>query len=115
MSNHSAILPTLCIAPAQVIRGQGVLTTVGNAIAHLGQRPLLVGGDRTLAMVYPLLQPAIQAHQLHATQASYQPDCSEATLETLRQRVQTHQADVIIGIGGGKALDTSKLLAHQCG
>ena len=115
MSNHSAILPTLCIAPAQVIRGQGVLMTVGNAIARLGQRPLLVGGDRTLAMVYPLLQPAIQAHQLHATQASYQPDCSEATLETLRQRVQTHQADVIIGIGGGKALDTSKLLAHQCG
>ncbi len=115
MSNHSAILPTLCIAPAQVIRGQGVLMTVGAAIARLGQRPLLVGGDRTLAMVYPLLQPAIQAHQLHATQASYHPDCSEATLETLRQMVQTHQADLIIGIGGGKALDTSKLLAHQCG
>ncbi|MEX0267921.1 iron-containing alcohol dehydrogenase family protein [Leptolyngbyaceae cyanobacterium UHCC 1019] len=115
MSNHSAILPTLCVSPAQVIRGQGVLATVGSAIAHLGQRPLLVGGDRTLAKVYPLLQPAFKQHRLNATQASYHPDCSEATLAILRQAVQSHQADVIIGVGGGKALDTAKLLAHQCG
>lgn len=115
MSNHSAILPILCVSPAQVIRGQGVLATVGSAIAQLGQRPLLVGGDRSLARVDPLLQPAFKEHRLDATQASYHPDCSEATLAILRQAAQTHRADVIIGVGGGKALDTAKLLAHQCG
>lgn len=115
MSNHSAILPTLCVAPAQVIRGQGVLATAGSAIAHLGQRPLVVGGDRTLARVDPLLQPVFKEHRLDAAQASYHPDCSEITLASLRQAAQAHRADVIIGVGGGKALDTSKLVAHQCG
>ena len=115
MSNHSAILSTLCVAPAQVIRGQGVLATAGSAIAHLGQRPLVVGGDRTLARVDPLLQPVFKEHRLDAAQASYHPDCSEITLASLRQTAQAHQADVIIGVGGGKALDTSKLVAHQCG
>jgi glycerol dehydrogenase len=33
----------------------------------------------------------------------------------VRQAVQAHQADLVIGIGGGKALDTSKLLADQSG
>ncbi|MBM0741153.1 iron-containing alcohol dehydrogenase family protein [Phormidium sp. CLA17] len=115
MSNNSVILPTLCVAPAQVIRGQGVLTTAVSAIAQLGQRPLLVGGDRTIATVYTLLHPGFQDHSLDAAQASYYPDCSETTLASLRQTAQSHQADVIIGLGGGKALDTSKLLAHQCG
>jgi glycerol dehydrogenase len=44
----------------------------------------------------------------------YGADCSEASLETLRQAVATHQADVILGVGGGKALDAAKLLAYQC-
>ncbi len=115
MSNHSAILPTLCVAPAQVIRGQGVLAKAGSEIAQLGQRPLVVGGDRSLALVFPLLQPIFKEHHLHATQANCASNCSESALAALRLAVQTHQAEVIIGVGGGKALDTAKLLAHQCG
>jgi len=45
--------------------------------------------------------------------ADYGGDCSEAGLARLRQAVTAHEADVIIGIGGGKALDAAKLLADQ--
>ncbi|MGL5078273.1 MAG: iron-containing alcohol dehydrogenase family protein, partial [Waterburya sp.] len=32
----------------------------------------------------------------------------------LKNQVQEHSADLIIGVGGGKDLDTAKLLAYQC-
>lgn len=110
----SAPLISLTIAPGRVLRGTDALTQAGEAIAKLGKRPLIVGGDRSLQVVEPFLQPVLQQHSLPATQAAYGRDCSEASLETLREAAKHHEADLIIGVGGGKALDAGKLLAHQC-
>ena len=112
-SVQAAVLPILSIAPAQVMRGAGILAQAGVAIARLGQRPLVVGGDRTLK-VSDFLYPALEQAGLSVTSASYGLDCSEIGLEGLRQAVQQHNADLVIGMGGGKALDAAKLLAHQC-
>ncbi|MEM9002237.1 MAG: iron-containing alcohol dehydrogenase family protein [Cyanobacteria bacterium P01_F01_bin.86] len=104
-------LPPLMVAPAQVLRGAGILNTSGDTIARLGQRPLVIGGDRSLAVAAPFLTPCLKT--LTVAQASYGRDCSEATLERLRDAIAQHRADVVIGVGGGKALDTAKLVAHQ--
>lgn len=103
--------PILNIAPAQVIRGDGVLATSGALFARLGQRPLLIGGDRTLEKSLPFFKGALDA--LTTATATYQKDCSEPALAALHEAAESHQADCIIGIGGGKALDAAKLIAHQ--
>lgn len=104
---------SLSVAPARVIRGSLAMTQAGSAIARLGSRPLVVGGDRTLAITLPRLQPVLKQQKLKFASSSYGCDCSEAGLASLRQAVVDHQADLIIGVGGGKALDAAKLLAHQ--
>jgi glycerol dehydrogenase len=110
-----SVLPPLAISPARVIRGTDAIARATDAIAQLGRRPLVVGGDRTVALAQTRLQPSLERQQLSLASASYGADCSEASLERLRQQAREHQADLVIGFGGGKALDTAKLLAHQCG
>jgi glycerol dehydrogenase-like iron-containing ADH family enzyme len=110
----SSLMPVLCVSPSRVIRGVGVLAEAGAAIAQFGQRPFLVAGDRTLALVRPQLEPSFKACGLSASAHSYSPDCSETTLIALKTGADRHHADVIVGIGGGKALDAAKLLGHQC-
>ncbi|NET41192.1 iron-containing alcohol dehydrogenase family protein [Okeania sp. SIO2B3] len=114
ISQADTTILSLNIAPTQIIRGKKAMAKSGEAIAHLGTNPLVVGGDRSLDIIQPYLGPLLQNHHLKFTQANYGSDCSEASLANLRQIVTTQKADLIIGIGGGKALDTAKLLAHQC-
>ena len=101
---------SLTIAPACVIRGPNAIARSTDAIARLGKRPLIVGGKNSLAAI----QPYLQNQQLQAAQATYGKDCSENSLKTLHEAAIAHKADFIIGVGGGKALDAAKLLAHQC-
>jgi glycerol dehydrogenase len=50
---------------------------------------------------------------LAVAQATYETDCSETAIARIQAAISDHQADVIVGIGGGKALDLAKLLAFQ--
>jgi glycerol dehydrogenase-like iron-containing ADH family enzyme len=112
MENTITLL-SLNIAPAKILRGQNALLQSKQAIASFGQRPLIVGGDRSLQVIKPFLEPVLTENKQPFIAISYSPDCSESSLEKLRTKVQENQADFIIGVGGGKALDTAKLLAHQ--
>jgi len=108
-----ATILQLSIAPARVIRGADALAQAGRTIAQLGARPLVIGGSKTTAAVRPTLDAAAAEADLELDYASYGNECSEASLATLRRQAEAHQADLIIGVGGGKALDAAKLVAYQ--
>ncbi|MBD2315150.1 iron-containing alcohol dehydrogenase family protein [Desertifilum sp. FACHB-1129] len=114
VAQASSSLISLCVAPARVVRAQQAIEQASSAIAQLGKRPLIIGGHQTLEAVASRLHAPLAEKQLEFAQASYSPDCSEASLAALRETARQHRADFIIGVGGGKALDTAKLIAHQC-
>ncbi|MFM2303181.1 MAG: hypothetical protein RLZZ135_588 [Cyanobacteriota bacterium] len=108
---HPAAI-SLMVAPAVVMRGRQAIESAIESIVKLGQRPLIIGGEQSLSLSQ--LQVLNTQSALTIERVQYSPDCCESSLDRLDRAVSAHQADLIIGIGGGKCLDTAKLLAHRC-
>ena len=53
-------------------------------------------------MIATYLQPICQEYKLKPDYQTYAPDCAETSLKRLKTAVKSHQADFIIGVGGGK-------------
>jgi alcohol dehydrogenase class IV len=93
----------------RIIFGPGTLRQVGPAAASMGRRALVVAGfDREHA------QPLLDLLQEHGVASSVLTVTSEPTTDLIRQGVvgaRDADCDVVIGFGGGSALDTGKAIA----
>ncbi|MCA6506325.1 MAG: iron-containing alcohol dehydrogenase family protein [Pseudanabaena sp.] len=103
-------LPILAIAPAQLLRGTGILSQLPKYLSRYGNKALVIAGETANQVTASYFHNS--DHEIiHAPAIA---NCSDENLAMLRRLVQQENPQVIVGIGGGKVLDTAKLVAHQC-
>ncbi len=93
----------------RIVFGAGALAEVGPAASTMGRRALVVTG-RNAARAAPLLGLLAQ----HGVEAATFSVVGEPTLETVRRGLawtRGGECDLVIGFGGGSALDTAKAVA----
>jgi alcohol dehydrogenase class IV len=93
----------------RIIFGPGTLSEVGPIAATMGHRALVVTG-RTVARAAPLLD----ALSTEGVEAITYPVAGEPTIEVARQgtqRARDASCDLVIGFGGGSAIDAGKAIA----
>lgn len=102
--------------PARVLRGAGVINQLGAICAGLGQRALLIGGQRAMQAVATQVKTQLDAAGVTLlAPVWFGGETSLNHIERLAALAVEQQAEVLIGTGGGKALDTVKAVGAQLG
>lgn len=84
---------------------------IANVCPAYGKKIAIIGGKRALAAAQDLILKAIEKTDMEVVGAFwYGGEASVENIDMLRPQVE--KADMIFAVGGGKAIDTCKVLAH---
>ncbi|QUH25808.1 iron-containing alcohol dehydrogenase family protein [Serpentinicella alkaliphila] len=95
---------------------EDALLTVGGVIKSYGQRVLIVGGKIALEKAQEKLRKSLDENKLEIVDFMwYGGECTYSNIDKIVEKAKNESVDIIVGVGGGKALDTSKAAAEGAG
>jgi glycerol dehydrogenase len=102
----------ILIAPQRYVQGEGELRNIGSYITRFGPNALIVAMPEDLDRVRDRIDAAHAAAEFTLVEGGFGGEITRAEIERLVEVQRTSACDVIVGLGGGKALDTAKTVAH---
>lgn len=95
------------------IRGQGLIGQIGEYVGAFGKKACLFGGKTALSLTSdPISQDLLQQGIELLPPIWYGGECSERNINNLKSQVEEFQPEVLLVAGGGKAIDTVKVLGY---
>jgi glycerol dehydrogenase len=104
------------VGPAQYVRNMGLINESGIYIRKFGKSAALIGGHTSLEMVEESLKQSLTNQGISLKQSLlYGGESSESNIARLVDELRGSEIDVLIVAGGGKAIDTGKVVAYRLG
>lgn len=101
--------------PGKYCQGKGLLAEAGKHIASCGKKPLILWESFLRDLYGERITASLAAQGLSHSEAAFEGESTRAAAQTLAETVRRESCDVVVGVGGGKAIDTAKGAAALAG
>ena len=107
MSSQAVTFPNYTI-------GKDAFINMVEICSFYGKRVLVVGGKTALEKAQYKIERAIKGSSLEIVDwVWYGGECTYENIDHIAREANKNTLDMVIGVGGGKALDTAKGVAHK--
>ncbi|WP_113869674.1 glycerol dehydrogenase [Paraliobacillus ryukyuensis] len=99
------------ISPSRYVEGKGILAKTGEYVKKIGNHALVIADDFVWDLVGNAVLENLQASDIQSKKIMFN---GEASTEEINRIVAAgSDSNVVIGLGGGKTLDTAKAVADE--
>ncbi len=102
-------------SPAKYVQGPDALRTLDQYLQGMGNRLLVIISPNGMKRMGDTLQSGLDGKPYELTYELFQGECSQRQIDDLTNRAKEKGSTAVIGIGGGKILDTAKAVAYEAG
>jgi len=99
------------MAPGRYIQGRGVLSHLGKLVRRFGRKALLLADDVVWRIVKGVVTRSLSDHGIEYIYVNFRGECSYEEIRRVAKNALDNHVDMVIGLGGGKAIDTTKAVA----
>ncbi len=99
------------ISPSKYVQGFGEIENLGQYVEELGKKALLIAHPDDYGRVKESVDKAFSGKEM--VYAGFGGECSKAEISRVEELIKKEACDVVVGLGGGKSLDTGKAVAMR--
>ncbi|CAM3329208.1 glycerol dehydrogenase [Vagococcus fessus] len=100
------------ICPTKYVQGENELLNLGYFVKTFGESALLIAHKDDIARVQKQLDETSAKFGVKFITSDFNGECSRQEIARLQEVAKENKTDCIVGLGGGKAIDTSKCVAE---
>lgn len=98
--------------PGRYVQGTDSIKRLGTELSRFGQKVFAICTPFVFEKTLPILQNNIQKI-VRFNAEKFNRECSDEEIDRLSSIAEKQKSEVIVGIGGGKTLDTAKAVAYK--
>lgn len=100
------------IAPTKYVQGEDELLYLGYFVQTFGKKALLIATNEDVDRVRAKIDKTSEKFAVEFLEADFKGEASQKEADRLQEMAKEEACDCIIGLGGGKAIDTAKMVAE---
>jgi len=100
-------------SPSRYCQGHGILDRMGEILSSFGSRFFILADPIVLPLVQERITKSLERGHKVPIFEIFRGECSYPEISRLKSKAEESNGQVIVGIGGGKAIDAAKALNIQ--